>query len=93
MIRDLYQQYGAGTYKITFDYKGSSSKTVTAGIGIDHTDKSKSTSCSGTTSWTTKTWSVTLSNDPADVDQMALWFKIASGYSVSIRNLTITKTN
>ena len=92
MILDEYQRYGAGTYTISFEYKATGSGSV--GIGVDHTESKYSVgSLSSSSSWTTFSKTVTLSVDPASVDQMALWFSVSSGKTISIRNVTLTKAS
>lgn len=94
MILDLYQQYGAGTYTVTFDYKASTSK-ITVGIGVDHTEAKYSQDVSGASSTTWKNGSVTftITEDLSDVDQMALWFKVSNGNTISLKNIQLIKTN
>lgn len=92
MILDVYKQYGAGTYKVTFDVKSSAS-SVRVGVGVNHTEASKSSDVSTSSSFAAKTFEFTLNNDPDSVNQMALWFKVSSGNTVTLRNVQIMKTN
>ena len=94
MILDVYQQYGAGTYTVSFDYKASAS-SITVGIGVDHTEAkySKSVSGASSTEWKTATVTFTITEDPTSVEQMALWFKVSNGNTISLKNISMTKTN
>ena len=105
MLTDLYHQYGAGSYTISFEYKASASGKIKVGLAVDHTEnKYSSGDISVSTSWQTKTWTVTLTDDPATIEQMALTFKPVQsdgffgiggsdldGETISIRNITMVK--
>ena len=93
MILDVYRQYGKGTYTVSFDYKASASFTV--GIGVDHTEARYSQRVSSVSSTTWKSGSVTfeITDDPASVEQMALWFKVSSGNTISLKNISMTKAS
>lgn len=94
MMLDVYKMYGAGTYTVTFDYKASTS-SITVGVGVDHNETAKTQSVSGasSTEWKTTTVTFTLNDDPASVDQMALWFKVSSGNTISLKNISLTKAS
>ena len=94
MMLDVYKMYGAGTYTVTFDYKASTS-SITVGVGVDHNETAKTQSVSGasSTEWKTTTVTFTLDDDPASVDQMALWFKVSSGNTISLKNISLTKAS
>ena len=94
MMLDVYKMYGAGTYTVTFDYKASTS-SITVGVGVDHNETAKTQGVSGasSTEWKTTTVTFTLNDDPASVDQMALWFKVSSGNTISLRNISLTKAS
>ena len=92
MILDEYRQYGKGTYVVTFEYTATAKLTV--GIGVDHTEAKYSNSSNGSTStWKSASVSFSITEDPASVEQMALWFRVSSGNTVSIRNVSLTKAN
>ena len=92
MILDEYQQYGKGTYVVTFEYTATS--TLTVGIGVNHTEAKYSNSSNGSSStWKSASVSFNITEDPASVEQMALWFRVSSGKTVSIRNVSLTKAN
>lgn len=99
MILDEYRQYGAGTYSLTFEYK--SNVTVTVALGKDHEFVSLGTA-SSKSSYTSKTISFTLTDDPSELQQLALCFKIPIKESwfgddetgtLSIRNISLVKTS
>ena len=94
MMLDVYKTYGAGTYTVTFDYKASVS-SITVGVGVDHTEAKYSQSVSGasSTEWKTTSVTFTLTDDPASVEQMALWFKVSSGNTISLKNISLTKAS
>lgn len=91
MILDEYKQYGAGTYKLSFEYK--SSALVTVGYGKNHNKSVSTQSLYTKSNWTSGSYSFTISDNPDTVNQLAIFFKVSSGNTVSIRNVTLTKTN
>lgn len=91
MILDEYKQYGAGTYKLSFEYK--SSARVTVGYGKNHNKSVSTQSLYTQSNWTSGSYSFTISDNPDTVNQLAIFFKVSSGNTVSIRNVTLTKTN
>ena len=90
MILDEYKQYGAGTYKITFEYVASSSFTVAIGVNNSNTKYSKSVSSSS--SFKTTSVEFTISENPNDVEQMAIYFKLSPEATISIKNITMVKS-
>lgn len=93
MILDVYKTYGAGTYTVSFECKSSAS-SVTVGVGVDHTEAEYTKSVSGvSSSWQNKTVTFTLDEDPASVEQMALWFSVSSGNTISLKNISLTKAS
>lgn len=98
MILDEYRQYGAGTYKLTFEYE--SNVTVTVELGKDHDFVFCGTASSY---YTSKTITIELSDDPAELEQLAICFKIPtkkklSGKydgpgTLSIKNISLVKIN
>jgi hypothetical protein len=98
MILDVYQQYGKGTYKLSFEYK--SNVTLTVALGKDHkwdpvgTARSKS-------SYTSTTMSFELTDNPSELQQLALcfkipqekdiWGKVEGPGTLSIRNISLVK--
>ena len=90
MILDEYKQYGAGTYKITFEYVASSSVTVAIGVNNSNTKYSKSVSSSS--SFKTTSVEFTISENPNDVEQMAIYFKLSPEATISIKNITMVKS-
>jgi hypothetical protein len=102
MILDVYQQYGKGTYKLSFEYKSNVTLTVALGknLGKDHGFDSVGTAYSFQTS---KTISFTLEDDPSKLNQLALCFKIPQKKNykgdvegpgtLSIKNISLVKTN
>ena len=93
MILDVYKTYGKGTYTVSFEYKGVSSLYV--GVGVDHNENKyiKSVSGASSTGWNTATVRLDLTDGPASVEQMALWFRASSGSTISLKNISMTKTN
>ena len=94
MILDVYKTYGKGTYKVTFDYKSSTS-SILMGVGVNHTETKyiKSLSGASSTEWKTTTVTLNLTDDPASVHQMALWFWVSSGHTISLKNISMTKAS
>ncbi|MBO5295749.1 MAG: hypothetical protein J6B71_10975, partial [Clostridia bacterium] len=100
MILDIYQQYGAGTYQLKFEYK--SNVQLTVALGKDHNFVSVGTENSKST-YTSNKISFTLTDDPSELQQLALCFKIPvkEGWlweddepgTLSIRNISLVKTN
>lgn len=99
MITDVYRQYGSGTYTISFDYKASEGGSFKVGLAVDHTSEKYSKSLNATTSWKTCTWEITIPEDPQAIELMALTFKPGgwtsslSDADISIRNVSMTKSN
>ena len=101
MILDIYQQYGAGTYQLTFEYK--SNVQLTVALGKDHDFVSVGTANANSSGFTSQTVSFTLTDDPSELQQLALCFKIPvkEGWlwendepgTLSIRNIRLVKTN
>ena len=92
MILDVYKQYGAGTYTISFEYKSSSRVTVC--LGVNHNkSKQSSTLSSSSGSWRSGTVSFTISENPDSVNQMAICFKVSSGNTISLKNIKLVKAN
>ena len=94
MILDVYKTYGKGTYKVKFDYKASASSFF-VGIGVDHSETKYIQSVSGasSTEWKTVTLTFKLTDTPTDVEQMALWFWTSNGNTISLKNISMTKTS
>lgn len=100
MILDIYQQYGAGTYQLKFEYK--SNVQLTVALGKDHNFVSVGTENSKST-YTSNKISFTLTDDPSELQQLALCFKIPvkegglweddEPGTLSIRNISLVKTN
>ena len=100
MILDEYRQYGAGTYSLTFEYK--SNVRLTVALGKNHEFVSCGTASASSSKYTSKTITFTLTDDPAELDQLALCFKIPINESwfgddtpgtLSVRNISLVKTN
>ena len=94
MILDVYKTYGKGTYSVTFDCMATTSSFL-VGVGVDYTQAAYVKSVSGASSdrWTTKTVTFKFTDDPASVEQMALWFSIDTGYKIAIKNISMTKVS
>ena len=100
MILDEYRQYGAGTYSLTFEYK--SNVKLTVALGKDHEFVSCGTANASSSSYTSKTITFELTDDPSELEQLAICFKIPIKESwlgddepgtLSIRNISLTKTS
>ena len=100
MILDIYKTYGAGTYTLSFEYK--SNVNLTVALGKNHEFVSCGTANSSSSNYTSKTITFTLTDDPAELDQLAICFKIPikENYfsddepgTLSIRNISLVKTN
>ena len=100
MILDECQQYGAGTYTLSFEYK--SNVKLTIALGMNHDFVSCGTANSSKSSYTTKTVTFELTeNDLAGLEQLAICFKIPikeawfsddQPGTLSIRNICLVKT-
>ena len=99
MITDMYKQYGAGQYTISFDYKASESGSFKADIAVNDSSSKHSKSLNATTSWQTCSWMVNISENAETLELMAITFRpggLTSSLSdaeISIKNLNITKSN
>lgn len=100
MILDIYKTYGAGTYTLSFEYK--SNVNLTVALGKNHEFVSCGTANSSSRNYTSKTITFTLTDDPAELDQLAICFKIPikENYfsddepgTLSIRNISLVKTS
>ena len=101
MILDIYKTYGAGTYTLSFEYK--SNVKLTVALGKDHEFVSCGTANSSSGKYTSKTITFTLTDDPTELQQLALCFKIPikeawffgedEPGTLSIRNISLVKTN
>jgi hypothetical protein len=100
MILDVYQQYGAGEYTLSFEYK--SNVKLTVALGKDHDFVSVGTANSSSSEYTLKTLKFTLTDDPAELDQLAIcfkipikenWFRDDEPGTLSIRNISLVKIN
>lgn len=94
MILDVYQTYGKGSYTLKFDYQ-SSTLPILVGIGVDfnQTKYTKRITGNSSTGWETATITFNLTDDPASVEQMALWFRVSSETTISLKNISLTKTS
>ena len=94
MILDVYKTYGKGTHSLTFDYRATTSDFL-VGVGVDYTQAAYLKSVSGASSgqWNTKTVTFKFTDDPASVEQMALWFSIEDGYKIAIKNISMNKVD
>ena len=93
MILDEYKTYGKGTYVLKFDYKASTSSLL-LGVGVDHNETKymKSVSGASLSEWKSATVKFEFTDDPSTVEQMALWFWGSSGGTISLKNISLTKT-
>ena len=100
MILDEYRQYGAGTYKLTFEYK--SNVNVTVALGKDHDFVTCGTASSSSSNYTSKNITIELTDDPAELEQLAICFKIPikenwlgddEPGTLSIKNISLVKIN